>query len=173
MSRGEQPYAGDERALLLSWLAFQRETLASKCAGLTSEQLAQQAAPPSTLSLARLVRHLAEMEQTERQALLGEEMVPRYAATTEVDLEGPGNDPDNGMWDFAMYDVDDDATAEWRRECHATDEVLSSFEDLSAAPPNYDVLSIRGIILHLVNEYARHNGHADMLRERIDGDVGY
>src|SRR3954467_7604933 len=114
MARGEQPYAGDEHTLLTGWVAFQRETLAEKCAGLTPAQLDLQAVPASTLSLSRLVRHMAEMEQTERQALLGEEMVPRYASTTDVDLDGPANDPDRGIWDFAMYDVDDDALAEWR-----------------------------------------------------------
>jgi hypothetical protein len=105
--------------------------------------------------------------------LLGEEMVPRYASATEVDLEGPANDPDRGIWDFAMYDVDDDAVAEWRNECRLTDEVLASIGDLGAPLPPYEVLSGRGVILHLLSEYARHNGHADMLRQQIDGKVGY
>jgi hypothetical protein len=173
MTRSEQPYAGDERTLLLDWIAFQRATLADKCAGLTPAQLDLQAASPSTLSLSRLLRHLAEMEQTERQALLGEEMVPRYASATDVDLEGPSNDPERGIWDFAIYDVDDDALTEWHNECRLTDQVLGSIGDLGAPLPSYAMLSARGGILHLLSEYARHNGHADMLRQQIDGTVGY
>lgn len=169
VQRGEQPWSGDERRLLTEWLEFQRATLAMKCEGLAPDQLATRSAPPSTLTLARLLRHLADTERAERQVLLGEDIRLRY------DVGGGGEEPEGGMYDFGIYDVDDDALAVWQEECAATSEILAGFDSFDDRPrgEQYAALTVRPVVLHLLMEYARHNGHADMLREHLDGRVGY
>ena len=155
--------------MLLEWLDFQRATLAIKCAGLSADQLARRSAPPSTLSLARVVRHLADMEIIERQVLMDEPVAAHYAV-------GEANEePADGMYDFSIYDTDDDALAVWRAACTAMDDALLTFESLDepVRSPAYGVLTGRSVVLHLLMEYARHNGHADLLRERLDGRTGY
>jgi hypothetical protein len=162
--RHEPPHEGDERATLTAFLDFQRATLALKCDGLSDEQLREAAVPPSNLSLLGLVRHMAEVERNWFRPLLsGEEMSMIFA---------PGLD-----WDGAFRDVARASVAEafdaWQAECeHA--------RILVAAAPSLDVtgirageqFSLRWVIAHLIEEYARHNGHADLIRERLDGSRG-
>jgi len=159
------PEAG-EREMLSTWLDFQRATLAVKCAGLSDDQLREQAVPPSRLSLLGLIRHMAEVERVWfRPLLAGEQMSGLWSAGAKLDPEPA----------FEKAATADAATAfaAWRAECeHA--------RRLAAAASSLDVTGMRGgmrfslrwVMVHMIEEYARHNGHADLLRERIDGSTG-
>jgi len=152
-----------EREMLDAWLDFQRDTLALKCDGLTGEQLRERAVPPSSLSLLGLVRHMAEGERQWFAMVLGGEQVPYHYYTDD--------NPE------AEFDVDDadvaEAFATWRAECAAARARAAAAPSLDAtgAQDGTD-FSLRWIMVHMIEEYARHNGHADLLRERIDGAVG-
>jgi hypothetical protein len=168
--RGDQPYEGDERSLVEQWLRFQRQTLALKCEGLSADELGRRPLVPSTLSLARLLRHLADMEHLNACILTGSAVASMYAvAGADDDAE-----VEDGMYDWSLYDVDDDALAVWGQACPDLDAAVAACPDLDAAAPgDYSVLTARSIVLALTMEYARHNGHADLLRQAIDGRVGY
>jgi uncharacterized damage-inducible protein DinB len=157
----------DERATLLDYLRSQRLTLEIKCAGLDAEQLARRAVPPSTMSLLGLVRHLADVErQWFRQRLAGEAVPLRF--------QNPPDDPD-GDFDGAVADpaVVDAAWAAWREECAYTDRFIAGVADLGQEwPTKHGPVSLRDLLVHMVEEYARHMGHADLLRECIDGRLG-
>ena len=156
----------DERPMLEAWLDFHRVTLAQKCKGLTPEQLRERSVPPSTLSLLGLVRHMAEVERSWfRRVLEGADAPPRW-----YDDDNPDGDFD----DVDGADVDE-AFSVWRAECdHARGAVASapSLDAVGARLRHGEGVSLRWILVHMVEEYARHNGHADLLRERIDGSVG-
>ncbi len=153
-----------EREMLDAWLDFQRDTLALKCHGLTGEQLRERPVPPSSLSLLGLVRHMAEGEQQWFAMVLGGEQVPWHYYTDDH--------PDADFDDVDGADVAE-AFATWRSEC-------ADARARVAAAPSLEVtgtqdgqeFSLRWIMVHMIEEYARHNGHADLLRERIDGAVG-
>ena len=151
--------------MLAGWLDFHRATLELKCAGLTPAQLATRAVEPSTLSLLGLVRHMADVERAWfRRRLAGEDLPP---------LHYSDDDPD-GDFDNLDPATVDEAFATWRAECARAREI-------AAALPSLDVtvtdrvgrqLSARWALHHMIEEYARHNGHADLLWERIDGVTG-
>jgi uncharacterized damage-inducible protein DinB len=157
---------GDERATLVEFLRCQRLTLQLKCEGLDAEQLARRAVEPSTMSLLGLVRHLADVERGWfRQRFAGQEVPKRYQTEAEPD----------GDFDGATADPDmvREAWAAWREEVafaeqFALDHDLGFVGRDSAGEP----ISLRELMVHMVEEYARHNGHADLLRERIDGRIG-
>jgi uncharacterized damage-inducible protein DinB len=160
---------GGERDTLAGFLQWQRDTLRIKCAGLDAEQLARRAVPPSGLSLIGLVRHLAGVERSWfRELMAGQEPAPLF---------GTGAEPDA---DFTEADADPQVVAEalaaWREEMAFTDRFVTEAPDLdlssAVAHSSLGVVSLRWVLLHLVEEYARHLGHADLLRERIDGSVG-
>jgi hypothetical protein len=162
-ARAEQPADGDERSIVFGWLAFHRDTLAAKASGLTDSQLVERSAPPSTLSLLGIVRHMAEMERVYGVWALG----------PKSELEWVWGSYEND----AEHDIDCDASMVeesfrvWRDEMRKTDAAL-------ARHPSLDELgegnrhSVRWNVAKLVGEYARHNGHADIVRERIDGVTG-
>ncbi len=161
----------DERSVLLDYLRYYRLTLEMKCAGLDAEQMAQRSVPPSTMSLLGLVRHVAEDERHLRRVMAGED-APRIYRTAE--------DRD-GDWNGAVADpaVVEEAWRTWRAEVTATDEFIASVTDLgtrnagdSDYGPDGADLSMRDVLVAQVVEYARHCGHADLLRERVDGRVG-
>jgi uncharacterized damage-inducible protein DinB len=163
--RTAAPLAAGERETLTSFLDFQRATLAVKCAGLTAGQLRGQAVPPSALSLLGLVRHMAEVERNWFATVLGGQ--PMGTIFT------PGFDPERAFSDVAEADVAE-AFAVWAAEC-------ARARELTAAAPSLDVtgdrdgrgtFSLRWILVHMIEEYARHNGHADLIRERLDGATG-
>jgi uncharacterized damage-inducible protein DinB len=168
MSSGYQdlPRTADERSTLLSFLEWQRATLVRKCQGLSTEQLRRRAVPPSNLSLLGLVRHLAEVERGWlRRTLAGEAIPPLYGA----------DDTDDDR-DFIDVDAADpeDAFATWRAECeHARRNVDAHALDDVVHQQTSRAVSLRWILVHMVEEYSRHNGHADLLRQAIDGAVGY
>jgi len=166
-TRTDPPFTADEWPMLQAWLELQRATLMWKCEGLSQEQLRQRSVPPSTLSPLGLVRHMTEVERHWfRRILAGEDAPPLYSSETDRDA------------DFDGVDAADPATAfaSWEGECahaRALVEERRSLEALSARPWRGAAVSLRWILVHMIEEYARHNGHADLLRERIDGMVGY
>ncbi|MET9346660.1 DUF664 domain-containing protein [Streptomyces termitum] len=151
----------DERAALLEALRYFRLTLELKCEGLDAEQLARRSVPPSTMSLLGLIRHMAEDERHFRR-LAGEDL-PRIYRTAD-DREAD--------WDGAVADpaVVEEARRRWKEEAAATDRFLAAAPDLGAPLP--DGGRLRELLAMQVTEYARHCGHADLLRERVDGRVG-
>jgi Protein of unknown function (DUF664) len=164
-------WANDERAMLLGYLRYYRLTLEMKCAGLDAEQLARRSVPPSTMSLLGLVRHLTEGERHFRRVMAGEDAPKLYC--TEDDRDGD--------WNGAIADpaVVDDAWRQWRAEIELTDRFVAGVDDLgtwnagvSDLGPDGADLTLRDILVSQIVEYARHCGHADLLRERIDGRVG-
>ena len=166
--RAEPPLRAGDREMLLGWLDYHRATLIWKCDGLTDDQMRQRAVPPSTLSLLGLVRHLAECEHSWFRRVLLDEDVP-YLYVTEDDNDADFNAVDTAdvAEDFRTFD----------RACQAAREVIASVPDLDTLAKKSDrrtgeQFSLRWIITHMIEEYARHNGHADLLRERIDGAVG-
>ena len=164
--RHDPPPAGDERALLAGFLRWQRETLELKCRGLDPEGLARRPVAFSSLSLLGLLRHLADVERGWfRRTLAGEDAPPRFSSPA---------DPD-GDFDGAVADPDvvAEAWAAWREEV-AYAERLVEATDLDATGQSrwQGAVSLRWVLLHMVEEYARHNGHADLLRQGVDGAVG-
>lgn len=160
--RVQQPEDGDERSILLGWLAFHRDALRARCADLTADQLVERSAPPSPLSLLGLVRHMAEMERAYGSWPLGDDdfawVWGTYENEVEHDIECRAADADVSL-------------TTWTEQCAATDCALQDWPDLSALSRT-NRHSVRWNLVKLVGEYARHNGHADLLRERIDGQTG-
>ncbi len=164
-TRPEPPAQADERTTLTAFLDFQRATLAWKCADLTDEQLRTRAVPPSSMSLLGLVRHLADVERGWfRRTLNGEAAPPLFYSDDEPDGE------------FDNVDSADVAEAftTWEAECAASRDAVANAADLDASGTNRhgEEFSLRWILTHMIEEYARHNGHADLLRESIDGATG-
>lgn len=155
---------GDERPMLDSWLDFHRATLALKCAELDDAQVRTPAAEPSALTLLGLVQHLAEVERNWFQRVVGGlDVPPVYEEETGYAL-----DPARGL---------DEALDVWRREIARGRELCAGrsldYTGRIADGPMAGVeVSLRWVLIHMIEEYARHNGHADILRERIDGVTG-
>jgi uncharacterized damage-inducible protein DinB len=164
--RTDPPIVAGEREMLDSWLDFHRATLAWKCEGLTDEQLRERSAPPSIMSLLGLVRHLAEVERGWfRQVLSGEDVPDLYVTPDDPDAEFTGAATADAAASFA----------DWRAECDLARKAAAaalSLDVLAARPTRSGTVSLRWIMVHMIEEYARHNGHADLLRERIDGVTG-
>jgi hypothetical protein len=162
MDRASQPYDAGERDLLLGWLAFHRDALAAKCAGLSDERLVAASAAPSDLTLAGLVRHMTEMERVYLvYALVGGEFRWVYCTDDDPDADIVGLDAA----------VAAPSLRRWHEERAAADALLARHPDL-AAPGAGNRRSVRWNLVKLIQEYARHNGHADLIRQRIDGATG-
>jgi hypothetical protein len=161
--RVSQPEDGNERSILLGWLNFHRNAFEAKCHGLAAEQLAKRVLPPSALSLLGLVRHLTEMERAYAVWALGPD-VPLVWVWGEYTDDGP-------EWDF-----DADATmavmsmATWEREKQAADDAIASCQSMDTRGAG-NGHSLRWNLLKLI-QVSRHNGHADLIRERLDGQTG-
>ncbi|MFI7250723.1 DinB family protein [Micromonospora chalcea] len=159
------PLLAGERESLRAFLDFHRATLALKCEGLTDEQLRRPASPPSTLSLLGLVRHMAEVERTWFRRVIAAEDVPLVWSDTG---------------DFQQaYDARDADVAEafeaWQREIEHARRIEREAASLDVTGHQArwgEDVSLRLVMLHMLHEYARHNGHADLIREAIDGAVG-
>lgn len=154
-----------ELEMLLEWLDYHRATLKLKCEGLDAAQLRRRAVPPSSLSLLGLVRHMAEVERSWfRRTLLGEDAPPFWYG------------PDNPDGDFQVDGADvDEAFMRWTDECENSRRIVrdaSSLNLTGVRQPYGKPISLRWILNHMVEEYARHNGHADLLRELLDGSTG-
>ncbi|MFB7614521.1 DinB family protein [Kitasatospora sp. NPDC056181] len=153
----------DERATLVSFLDFQRDTLVMKCAGLSTEQLRSRVLQPSGLSLLGLVRHLAEVERGWFRNVFNDEGRPGF-----------WKHPDGSFAEFDVETADpDEAFAVWRGECDHARELVAAAESLDVTGHHgEEAFSLRWILTHMIEEYARHNGHADLLREHLDGETG-
>jgi uncharacterized damage-inducible protein DinB len=162
-----RPPMTDERSTLVGYLRDQRYTLEIKCSGLDAEGMAARSVPPSTMSLLGLVRHLADVERGWFRDYMAGEIAPARFSSRE--------DPD-GAFDGAVADpaVVAAAWAAWREECAWTDAFVSAAPDLElpGSRPSDMHTNLRQVLIHLIEEYARHNGHADLLRELVDGRVG-
>jgi uncharacterized damage-inducible protein DinB len=166
-SRVKRPSKAEERTTTVAFLRWHRETLGLKCAGLKPAQLAERAVGRSELSLLGLVRHAAESERFWfRQVMAGEEPPPLFSTPTAPD----------GAFDAAIADEQKVAQAweAWRAEVAFADRFVAAAPDLDVIgnEPGEGPVSLRWVLMHMVEEYARHNGHADLLREQIDGAVG-
>lgn len=155
-----------ERETLTSVLDFHRETLARKCSGLTPDQLRSRAVEPSQLSLIGLVRHLTDVE-------LG--WFTRILSGTDTPFVYWLADAPDGR-DFHVENADvDESLRLWHSTYARSREIADTCESLDTFgvhEPTGDRFSLRWILTHMIQEYARHNGHADLLRERIDGQTG-
>ncbi|MEV4656780.1 DinB family protein [Micromonospora sp. NPDC049301] len=158
-----------EKATLREYLANYRLTLDMKCGGLDAEQLARRSVPPSTMSLLGLVRHLAKVENSWFQRVLqGRSDQPRLFSRDD-DRDADFNDA------VADPAVVEEAFATWKAEIAAADQWLDALDedDLGREVPLGDgTVSVRDVLVHMIEEYARHAGHADLLRECIDGRTG-
>jgi hypothetical protein len=155
---------GSERELLESWLDTHRRTLLWKCSGLTAEQLRRQADPPSPITLIGLVRHAADNERWW--------FTHHAAGRPLVDLFGTEADPGDDVSTLSDADVAADLST-FEAECQASREVTAGLSlDHQVRSPSGRMISVRWIFLHMIEEYARHNGHADLLREHLDGATG-
>jgi len=161
----EAPLISDESDSLNGWLEYHRATLLQKCEGLTGEELVQASVPPSDLTLLGLLQHMAGVEWWWFDHI--------FAASDTPDPFNAGND---AAYEFTHIDP---ANAEamldlFRRNCDISRRIVSSagsLDELSRSTER-DTRDLRWILQHMIEEYARHNGHADLIREAIDGVVG-
>ena len=159
-----------ERATLIRYLRDYRLTLELKCAGLDAEAMARRSVPPSNLSLLGLVRHLAVAEQSWFRIVLAGQDVPKHYRS-EAD---PNGDFDGAVADPAVVA---EAWDTWRSEVAFAEKLVDEAPDLDVSghfDNGHDSggIPLREVLVHMIEEYARHMGHADFLRERIDGRVG-
>jgi uncharacterized damage-inducible protein DinB len=156
-----------ERATLLEYLRRYRLTMEMKCADLDADQLASRSVPPSTMSLLGLIRHMADVERHWFRRVMAQSDAPFLYWSEDV--------PD-AEWLGAVADpaVVDDAWRAWRDEVAFAEKFVADSPDLGVKGAESDGISpaLRSVLVHMIEEYARHSGHADMLRERIDGRIG-
>jgi uncharacterized damage-inducible protein DinB len=159
------PSFGSERDMLRAFLDYHRSTLAMKCEGLTDEELRQRSMPPSALSLLGLVRHMAEVERAWFRRTFEDNDAP-MVWSDKVDFQ-------------AAYDASastrDEAFAAWEAEVENSRRIEreAGSLDLAGYQPRWgEAVSLRMVMVHVLLEYGRHNGHADFLREGVDGTVG-
>jgi uncharacterized damage-inducible protein DinB len=167
MADGDQPlpaakaFGDDERSVLLGYLAYHRAVLARKLDGLTDEQARLAAVPPSRLTLLGLIRHMTDVERWWfRRVLVADDVPPLF--------------DDDEEWDVPADATVADAMAAFWDEVAAVDQVLAvtDMDAVSAGNPDGGRHALRRTIVHMIEEYARHCGHADLLREAIDGRTG-
>ncbi|WP_449484895.1 DinB family protein [Streptomyces avidinii] len=165
-SRFSGPATGDERRMLTGMLAAQRATLRLKCEGLGAE-LAERSVEPSTLSLLGLVRHLADVERRWFRRVLAGQDAPAVFSSPAA----PDGDFDGAV---AAPEVVAQAWDAWRTEVEFAESFAARAPDLEVSGKDgwRGEVSLRWVLVHMIEEYARHNGHADLLRERIDGTIG-
>jgi hypothetical protein len=168
MTRTDPPTHGDERPMLLAYLDYHRETLRQKAGGLDATQLAT-ALPPSDMTLGGMVKHLGLVENSWlRERFKGDGLSEPWAST-DWDADWDWD------WNSAKDDNPQQLWALYEEMIADADAVISDagLDDLAAQPSRTgEPMSLRWILLHLVEEYARHNGHADLIRQSIDGEVG-
>jgi uncharacterized damage-inducible protein DinB len=157
----------DERATLIDYLRAYRLTLRLKCADLDASQMASRSVPPSTMSLLGLIRHMADVELSWFRRVMAGEDAPRLYSS---------DDNREGAWNGAVGDpaVVAQAWAAWEAEVDNADRFVAETGDLGKVgrQSGGNAIQLREVLVHMIEEYARHCGHADLLRERIDGRVG-
>jgi hypothetical protein len=166
IERRNEPYVAGERTMLEAWLDYHRDTLLLKCQGLTAAQLKQRNVEPSSLSLLGLVRHMADVERGWFRRRVGRELdLPRlYYGDRNPDGEFDDVDAADAEADFATFR----AEVELARAAAAGHPMDETFRHERSGAE----ISVRWVYVHMIEEYARHNGHADLIRERIDGMTG-
>lgn len=163
-TRSPLPLTGSERELLTSYLDYHRETVALKCAGVPPERLSERSAPPSTMTLHGLVRHLAGAEQWWfHYQFAGEQVEWLFDPVTNA-----ADDFDDLSNPFAGD------LATWRAMCAHSREIVAahSLDDTGTHHRTGEPVSLRRVLINMIAEYARHSGHADLLREGLDGATG-
>jgi len=170
--RENGPTLGDERTTLVEALRCQRLTLEMKCSGLDADAMARRSVEPSTMSLLGLVRHLAEVERGTFRVMMAGQDVPRlFCSDTDRDGDFDGAVPDPQVvaeaWDAWRAEVD---FAE--RFVTASPSLDTIGKDRNGVGQGEGPISLREVLLEMIHEYARHLGHADLLRQRVDGAVG-
>ncbi len=164
VTRAREPFLGDERTMLEGWLDYHRQTLLLKCAGLTAEQLKTATVEPSTLTLLSLVRHAAENERWWfRRQFAGMDVGDLYVSDESPDGEFLDLDTADAESDWATFAQE----VELAREAVAGRSLDETFTTTRGRETN-----LRWVFGHMIEEYARHNGHADLIRERTDGATG-
>ncbi len=171
--REHGPRLGDERTTLVESLRRQRLTLELKCAGLDADAMARRSVEPSTMSLLGLVRHLAEMERGTFRVLMAGHDAPRLFCS-DIDRDG---DFDGAVADAQVVA---DAWNAWREEVEFATRFVAEAPSLDITADDSEnhhgsgggAMSLREALVGMIEEYARHMGHADLLRERIDGRLG-
>jgi uncharacterized damage-inducible protein DinB len=165
VDRADPLLVADERAMLESWLEFHRRTLLVKCEGLSPEQLRLRSVEPSSMSLLGLVRHMTEVERSWfRRRVAGEDVAFVYCTDADMEVDFDGVETADAEADFAAYEHELDTVREVARRF--------TLDDTFFHPRLKADMSVRWVFVHMIEEYARHNGHADLLRERIDGATG-
>jgi hypothetical protein len=164
-TRPEPPLQADERTSLAAWLEYHRATLLLKCEGLDGAQLVRPSMPPSTLTLLGLVRHMHLVEWWWFEHIFAGAPSPEPYDTSE--------DPDAEFNAAAAEGAGDDMTA-FRDQCARSRVIVAEADSLDVLSVSSDreTRDLRWILVHMIEEYARHNGHADLLRQSIDGEVG-
>ncbi|MBV9485086.1 MAG: DinB family protein [Frankiaceae bacterium] len=158
-------FTGGELPSLQSWLEFHRMTLLTKCAGLGPEQLKERSVEPSPMSLLGLIRHMTDVERSWfRRRLDGQNIPPMHWSEDNPDGDFADTEQADAESDYAAYLAELDAARDVARRRSLED---TFFHDREKAD-----ISMRWVMNHMIEEYARHNGHADLLRERIDGVTG-
>ncbi|MEU1892342.1 DinB family protein [Streptomyces pristinaespiralis] len=164
-TRTGPPGFGSERDMLRAFLDYHRATLAMKCEGLSDDELRRRSMPPSTLSLLGLVRHMAEVERAWFRRVFEDNEAP-MVWSDEIDFQ-------------AAYDASastrEEAFAAWEAEVENSRRIEREADSLDRAghQPRWGKdVSLRMVMVHVLLEYGRHNGHADFLREGVDGAVG-
>jgi uncharacterized damage-inducible protein DinB len=163
--RREPAFILDERAMLEGWLEFHRVTLVLKCEGLSEAERKARPVTTSNLSLHGILRHMAEVERNWFGRVLGHdpELAPIWYTVGVEDSEL-----------FPLDDADwDDDLAAWYIECRTSRETAAAHELNDTGLRRGEPCSLRWIFNHMIEEYARHNGHADLIRELVDGAVGW
>lgn len=162
--RTTPPLQADPITTLGAWLDFYRETLAGRCAGLTDGQLRTAAVEPSSLTLLGLLRHMAAVERNWfRVVLAGEQVQPLHEPEAGTGHSGGFVLDDTGL---------DEARAAWEAEVARSREVVAGTGPDTTGLLGGQAVSVVWVLTHVVAEYARHCGHADLIRERIDGYTG-
>ncbi|HUZ42753.1 MAG TPA: DinB family protein [Acidimicrobiales bacterium] len=165
--RPKPPSSGDERDQLQSWLAFYRATLLKKCSGLSFDDLCRRPVAPSPMSLLGLLRHMTFVEQIWFDARFAGNDVTEYY-----------KQPDNRDADWTELDSAtlDQVVTNFEHACETSDELARGhdLDEMARLPGvNREPVDLRWICIHMIEEYARHCGHADIIRELIDDTTGY
>jgi hypothetical protein len=168
--RENGPRLGDERVTLVESLRCQRLTLEMKCSGLDAEAMARRSAEPSTMSLLGLVRHLAQMERATFRVMMAGQNVSRLFGSGDGDFDGavPDHRVITEAWDAWRAEVD--FATRFVAEAPSLD--ITGDDPLNQHGSGGGPMSLREVLVGMIEEYARHMGHADLLRERIDGRIG-
>jgi uncharacterized damage-inducible protein DinB len=168
VDRPQGPNVAEERAAVEGLLEYHRATLLWKCAGLTGEQLKTRAVPPSTMSPLGLVRHMADVERVWfRRRIAGEDIPALYWSDASPDGDFDEVADADAAADFATYQAEVEAARAVMTGRGYDDTFVNRHRDGTE-----EVIDLRALMLHMIEEYARHNGHADLLRECVDGTTG-